>query len=383
MTRVGGDWLENPATQRLFRLYAQAGRALFVVGGCVRNDLLGQPVSDIDMASATDPETATRLLSDAGLKVIPTGIEHGTITVISDGIAHEITTFRKDVATDGRRATISFADRLEEDASRRDFTINALYADADGRVIDPVEGLADIKARRIRFIGSARDRIREDYLRTLRFFRFHAWYADDKQGFEPDALDAMAANLDGLTQLSRERVGAEMIKLLAAPDPASAIMVMERIGVLSHVLPGANPHALGPLIHLADQLGLPADPVLRLAAVALPEQARSLRLSKAQLRDLVALHRVATGPEGPGEMGFRLGETSGLGALALRCAFLEQPVPEHAKDAVIRGANAKFPVRAKDLSAQFSGLALGEKLRALEGEWIASGFTKTKSDLLG
>lgn len=383
MTRVGGDWLGHPATQRLFRIYAEAGQDLYVVGGCVRNDLLGQPVSDIDMSSATPPERATQFLTDAGLRVIPTGIDHGTITVVSDGVAHEITTFRNDVATDGRRATVAYADRLEDDARRRDFTINALYADAEGRVIDPVQGLADIKARQVRFIGSAGDRIREDYLRTLRFFRFHAWYADPARGFDPQALDAMASNLDGLERLSRERVGVEMVKLLDAPDPSPAVMVMDRIGVLSHVLTGATPRALGPLVHLEDQLGLSPDPVRRLAAITTPELAASLRLSKAQLRDMAGLHRVATGDEGPGEMGYRLGEVAGLGALALRHAFLERPLSETAKADVIRGASAKFPVRAKDLSGQFTGHALGEKLRALEADWIASGFRKTKRDLLG
>lgn len=383
MTRVGGDWLGKSATQRLFRVYAKAGHSLFVVGGCVRNDLLGQPVSDIDMASATDPETATRFLTSAGLKVIPTGIDHGTITVVSDGVAHEITTFRKDVETDGRRATIAFAQCIHEDAARRDFTINALYADATGHVIDPVDGLADVRARRVRFIGRAQDRIREDYLRTLRFFRFHAWYADDAQGFEPDALDAMSSNLDGIEQLSRERIGAEMIKLLWARNPGPAVMVMDQIGVLSRVLPGANARALGPLIHMEDLLGLSPDPMRRLASFAAPERAKTLRLSKVQLRHLIGLHRVARGTEGPGEMGFRLGETDGLGALALRSAFLEHPVTDNAKADVIRGAQATFPIRARDLSSQFTGLALGEKLRALESEWIASGFTKTKRDLLG
>ena len=383
VTTVGGTWLKEAGTQKLFQVYREAGFQLLAVGGCVRNDLLGQPVADVDMASDAPPDVATKFLEAENFRVIPTGFDHGTITVISDGTPFEITTFRKDIDTDGRRATVAFSTRLEDDAARRDFTINALYADDKGQVIDPESGLKDIAARQIRFIGSAQDRIREDYLRTLRFFRFHAWYADPNGGFDSDALAAISAELDGLDQLSRERVGAELIKLLSAPDPAQAVMVMAQSGALMRILPGSDPKALGPLVHLEGELGLTPNPIRRLASIALPEAAKSLRLSKAQMRDLAEVHRFATSSETPGEMGYRLGRDTGLGALALRHALFEQPFAHSAVEQIERGAVSKFPIKAKDLSDQFSGLALGEKLRALEAEWIASGFTKTKPDLLG
>ncbi|CAN0587043.1 unnamed protein product, partial [Ectocarpus sp. 12 AP-2014] len=192
----------------------------------------------------------------AGLKPVPTGIDHGTVTVVADHDPFEITTFRRDVETDGRRAVVAFADTLDEDAKRRDFTMNALYARIDGTVIDPLGGLPDLRARRVRFIGDATDRIREDYLRSLRFFRFHAWYGNPDNGMDSDALAAIASHLDGLESLSRERVGAEMVKLLAARDPAPAVAAMRATGVLGRLLPGADDRALAPLIHLEDVLGL-------------------------------------------------------------------------------------------------------------------------------
>jgi poly(A) polymerase len=184
--RITGDWLAQPGTQALCGALEAAGyRALFV-GGCVRNALLGVSVADVDIATDARPETVTRLAEAAGLRVVPTGIEHGTVTVIAGGVPHEVTTFRRDVETDGRRAVVAFAQDVAEDAARRDFTMNALYADLRGNVIDPLSGLPDLVARRLRFVGDAHQRIREDYLRILRFFRFHAHYGDPDQGMDAE-----------------------------------------------------------------------------------------------------------------------------------------------------------------------------------------------------
>ena len=240
MTKINADWLSSKVTQRVFSLLGDAGYAVYAVGGCVRNTLLDAPVHDIDLSTSARPEVVMKLAETAGLRAVPTGIEHGTVTVISGGEPYEITTFRRDVETDGRRAVVTFSDSIEEDALRRDFTMNALYADAAGVVHDPVVGLPDLEARRVRFIEDADQRIREDYLRSLRYFRFCAWYGDPTDGFDADALDAIARNLDGLATLSRERVGSEVLKLLAAPDPAPAIAIMRATGVLGQVLPGAD-----------------------------------------------------------------------------------------------------------------------------------------------
>ena len=205
--KVQGSWIENAATQVVCdALTLQGFQALFV-GGCVRNALLGVDVSDIDIATDAAPEDVVECARLAGLKSIPTGIDHGTITVVSAGIPHELTTFRSDTETDGRHAKVRFSKSILEDAVRRDFTMNAIYADPAGFVVDPLNGIPDLNARHVRFIGDAEARIREDYLRSLRFFRFTAWYGDPALGIDPDGLAAVAANLDGLEGLSRERVG--------------------------------------------------------------------------------------------------------------------------------------------------------------------------------
>lgn len=240
MTRIVADWLRHPATLAVCDAIETGGHRALFVGGCVRNALMGEPVSDLDISTDAMPERVMQLARHAGLKAIPTGIEHGTVTVVSGGIPHEVTTFRKDVETDGRRAVVAFSDRVEDDAARRDFTMNAIYADSDGQILDPLNGMPDLKARYVRFIGKAQDRIREDYLRSLRYFRFHAWYGDEVAGLDPDALSAIASNLEGLEGLSRERVGAEMLKLLAAPNPAPALAAMRSTGALAQLLPGAD-----------------------------------------------------------------------------------------------------------------------------------------------
>ncbi|MFQ5567404.1 MAG: CCA tRNA nucleotidyltransferase, partial [Paracoccaceae bacterium] len=249
--RLEADWLDAAPLRAVIDAL---GGAAFFVGGCVRNTLLGQPVADIDITTPVEPDEVTRRLEAAGLKAVPTGIAHGTVMAVSGGEGFEITTFRADVATDGRRATVRFSTDIAEDAARRDFTMNAVYADTAGEIVDPLGGLADLMARRVRFIGAARDRIREDYLRILRFFRFVAWYSQD--GIEPEGLTACAELAGGIDGLARERIGAEMKKLLAAPDPAPAVAAMAASGVLARCLPGADPALLAPLVGLEREAGV-------------------------------------------------------------------------------------------------------------------------------
>lgn len=372
---ITGAWIAHPGTQAVMAMLTGAGYQALFVGGCVRNALLGAAVADIDIATDARPDRVMALAAGAGLRAVPTGIDHGTVTVVAKGLAHEVTTFRRDVATDGRHATVAFTDAVADDAARRDFTMNALYARADGSLVDPLGGLADLRARRVRFIGDARARIAEDYLRILRYFRFFAWYGDQAAGLDPDALAAIAGGLDGLAALSRERVGAEVVKLLAAPDPVQAMAGMRAVGVLAAVLPGASDRALGPLVHL----DATPDPVLRLAAMIDADGAASLRLSRADLRRLGLLREAATGGMGPGELGYRL-RADGRAAAVLRAALLDQPPGD--LEAVAQGTQAQFPVAAADLMPALSGPALGAQLAALERQWIASEFTLTRTELL-
>lgn len=378
--KVQGAWLDHPDTQALCAALTAAGQRALFVGGCVRNALMGLPVADIDIASDALPQTVSDIAEKAGFKVIPTGIDHGTVTVIAGGIPHEVTSFRRDVETDGRRARVAFSPDLAEDAARRDFTMNALYAEADGRVIDPLGALPDLIARRLRFVGDPEARIREDYLRILRFFRFHALYADPEAGLDAEGLAACAANLDGLAGLSRERIGAEMHKLLAAPDPAPAVAAMAQAGVLAQILPGADARALAPLVHL--EAGAVPDWLTRLALLGGENPAEALRLSKANAGSIQRIRDYIGSSLTPAALGWKLGEGLARATILCRAALLEQPLPPNWQAEIIRGTQAALPVAATDLMPSLQGPALGEALRKIEARWLASDLNLSKSDLL-
>lgn len=247
------------------------------VGGCVRNAVLGAPIDDVDIATVLTPEAVVKALRAAGLKSVLTGMEHGTVTAISERQPFEITTLRRDVSTDGRRATVAFTDDWAEDAARRDFRLNALYADAGGLILDPTgEGYEDALAGRIVFVGEPEQRIREDYLRILRFYRFFAWYG--RGAPDAAAVEACTALAEGVEQLSAERVSKELLKLLAAPDPRAAVRLMDQAGVLGRVAPQPESLTL-----FEAMVGVSADPVLRLSAL-LPDEAEAVRAAALKLR---------------------------------------------------------------------------------------------------
>ena len=381
--KLDAPWLTTAATRAVIDRLEATGAPIYFVGGCVRNALLGVTVEDIDLST---PLTPDQVIKAAGnhLRAIPTGIDHGTVTLVSHGQPFEVTTFRRDVATDGRRAVVAFSTRIEEDAARRDFTMNALYATPDGEIVDPLGGLPDLLARRVRFIGNADDRIAEDGLRIIRFFRFHALYGDPGQGLDPDGMAAVARDLDCLNPVSRERIGAEMRKLLAAPDPAPAIAAMTATGVLPRILPGADPMALAPLVHLEGQAGIAPAWLRRLAALAPPDDTGDLlRLSRAEARDLATLLSAARDGAAAAELGYRLGETHARDAILLRGAFLGQPPAPDWQQAIATGAAQTFPLTAEDLLPRHGqSPALGRALATLETRWIASNFTLDRAALL-
>lgn len=375
--RLTADWLTHPASQAVCTALTDGGFQAYFVGGCVRNALLGKPVSDLDISTDARPEQTLKQAKQAGLKAIPTGIDHGTITVVADGIPFEITTFRRDVDTDGRHAVVDFADTMEEDARRRDFTMNALYAAPNGEVFDPVNGLPDLRAGHLRFIGDADQRIREDYLRILRFFRFSAWYGDPALGIDADGLAACAENLDGLAQLSAERVGSEMRKLLSAADPAPTMAAMAASGVLYAVLPGAQAQNLAILVHLEGDRS--PDPIRRLAVIGGEDVPERLRLSNADKRRLEAI-QAGVCLDFP-ELGYRFKDTAEDSYL-VRQASMGQPIDPDDLAIVHHAMQQSFPVKAADLMPAFTGAALGERLRKLEADWIASGFTLSRDALI-
>ncbi|MFA7604245.1 MAG: CCA tRNA nucleotidyltransferase [Novosphingobium sp.] len=342
------------------------------VGGAVRDTLLDIGVKDVDLATVLEPETVIARLDAAGIRSVPTGIDHGTVTAVLRGGPVEITTLRRDVATDGRRATVAFATDWREDAARRDFTINALYADPVTReIFDYFGGLDDLAQRRVRFIGDARERIREDHLRILRYFRFQARFGSQPADLVSEsACTELAATLKGL---SRERIGMEMLNLLGLDDPAPTVTRMADLGVLAVVLPEADPQSLARLVAEERRQGVAPDPIRRLAALLPPDPslaeqvAARFRLSGAQRKRLATAAARETGPDDPRALAYRLGRAEALDRLLLAGADIaplagwEIPV---------------FPLKGGAIVARgvTAGPEVARILRAVEAHWVAEGF---------
>ncbi|MFN3937587.1 MAG: CCA tRNA nucleotidyltransferase [Gemmobacter sp.] len=378
---IAADWIGRAPTRAVCRALEAAGHRALFVGGCVRNAILGLPVADVDIATDAHPGEVVELATAAGLKAVPTGIDHGTVTVVAEGIPHEVTTFRRDIETFGRHARVAFSTEVAEDAARRDFTMNALYAAPDGRVIDPLGGLPDLLARRVRFVGDPSTRIAEDYLRILRFFRFHAWYGDPAQGIDAEGLAACATMAEGIGRLSRERVGAEMRRLLSAPDPGPAVAAMTSTGVLNRVLPGSDPAALPRLVHL--EAGRSPRWLSRLAVLGGTGEAEALRLSRSEAAELHRIRSELDSGRGPAELGYRLGPDLAQDVMLCRAALAGTDLSEDDAAQIAAGAVARFPLRAADLMPGLQGPALGAALRAAENRWIASDFRLGRDELLG
>ncbi|MDR3524186.1 MAG: CCA tRNA nucleotidyltransferase [Acetobacteraceae bacterium] len=360
------DFLIHPG----LRAVLAAVPAARLVGGCVRDALAGVEVHDIDLATPDAPQEVVRLLEQAGLRAIPTGIAHGTITAFVDGESIEITTLRRDVQTDGRHAVVAFTDDWRQDAARRDFTINAMSMTPDGTVFDYFGGADDLRAGVVRFVGEAALRIREDYLRILRYFRFFARY--NPAMADPAATAAIAAERQGLAQLSAERVWSEMRRILEAASPDRALGLMQRLGVLAELLPEAR---------LVSVDLLPADPVLRLAAL-LPQGRAPLNLSGAEAERLAALVLPALSEEASDDdLRRALADTApeiliGRAWLAgsspmLRVRIASMPVPV-------------FPVQGRDLAQAGvqPGPEMGRMLRDLRAEWLRAGCLPDRAALL-
>lgn len=380
--QINAPWLTRPETRAVMDALTRDGARAYFVGGCVRNTIIGMEASDVDIATDALPETVIALAGAAGLKALPTGIDHGTITVVSGGIPFEVTSFRKDVDTDGRRAVVAFSDQIGDDAVRRDFTMNAIYADAAGWIVDPLDGLDDLLARHVRFIENARQRIAEDYLRILRFFRFHAWYGDADKGPDPEGLAACAEAVAGMAQLSRERVGAEFRKLLTAPDPRQSLRCMGETGVLHTALPGARHDTAEKLIALELKHHSTPDWVRRLVALDGSDPVASLRMSRKDAVHLKHLHAGLESDMGLPELAYRFSGKVAEGVALLRTAAHGDPLPLDLQGQIGTGLRARFPVAAADLTDRYSGKALGDNLKYLENKWIQSDFELSKESLI-
>jgi poly(A) polymerase len=359
------------------------------VGGCVRNTIMGRAVDDIDIATQLTPEQTLAALEQADIRAIPTGIEHGTVTAIVDGKPFEITSLRRDVETDGRRAVVAFTEHWTEDAQRRDFRLNALYAAPEGDVFDPVGGgYDDALAGRVIFIGDADQRLREDYLRILRFFRFNAWYGAD---IDAEGLAACKRRAQGLSKIARERVWKELKKLLTAPSPRVAVEAMGASGVLDQVLPEHQGATVLHDLELTEQLtGVQPDPILRLmallprTAVAVQQTQASLRLSNQEAERLTMW------------AADNLPEPVGMKSQELRATLYWHGKQAVVDRAMLAGADVRdllaavrawrrpaFPITGDDaLAAGLQGRAIGEALSRVAKVWVESDFYLKREALL-
>ncbi len=378
----------SPAAAAVLALLNRDGEEARLVGGAVRNTLLGLPSGDLDIAATAAPEIVLRRAAEAGLRAVPTGIEHGTVTLLVAGVPVEVTTLRQDIATDGRRATVVFGRDFARDAQRRDFTINALYAAADGTITDPVGGLPDLAARRVRFIGDPEQRIREDYLRILRLFRFHAAYGEGP--LDRAALNAALRQRDGLARLSAERIRTELFKLLAARRAAAMLQEVADAGFLDRIL--ATAPDTGAFATLAAESA--PDPVLGLAALALYSRDDALRLQErlrlsnadtgrleAAALVLAALHNAtaSTGTDRLRALGYRHGVAAVRDGLRLSAARAGAwPLPREAARAarVLDDPLPRCPWSGADLLARDipAGPQIGRILARAEAAWVAADF---------
>jgi poly(A) polymerase len=379
----------QPNLRYVLEVLEQNGYQAHLVGGSVRNALMGLPASDFDVSTNAHPDAVQRLFEAQGLSVHPTGIEHGTLTVSVGEDAFEVTTWRRDVATDGRRATVAFATELADDANRRDFTMNALYADRHGRVLDPTgSGVEDAKARRVRFVGDAQTRVLEDHLRILRYFRFSATLEANCAPEDP-ALDVLALHAHLTDTLPRERVGAEMVKLLGADNPVSALLAMFDGGHLQSVLAETRglkrsvlKDRLTRLVAQETMMGLAPCFVRRLAALVEGSPAAEIKLSKAQSRHFDRMTAAFRSPYSAAELGYRHGVDDALDALCLRYAYRTGDARAQEVDEVQRGADKVLPLRGADLTDRFKGQQIREALQRAEASWLASDFSLGREALL-
>ena len=399
-------WIRAPATRAVIEALTVEGADVRFVGGCVRDALLGRESADIDIGTPDPPERVLALLESAGIetRTVPRGIEHGTVTALAGGERYEITTLRRDERTDGRHAEVAFTDDWQEDAARRDFTINAMSAAPDGTLYDYFGGQADLEAGHVRFLGDPATRIAEDHLRLLRFFRFHAWYGRG----EPDD-DALAACKDAahtIPSLSGERVQAEMMKLLAAPDPVPAIGTMREIGVLSELLPEVQGSEYLARLVAIENDHAEADPVRRLSSLvvdtrygasdfaALSALVNRWRLSGddgarlAALTDLPAALNVDLDARNLRAMLYRLGSDRVRDLMLMTWTVQGEAGSETTRRAMMETARAwqepPFPLTGTDVLAHGvdAGPEVGQLLKAVEEWWIEHDFAPDRTALL-
>ena len=378
-------WRSTQTVKAVLDGVRELGKKIYFVGGCVRNELLGKDVAetDIDFATTAEPDEVVALAKAKGWDVQTRGKLFGTVMVIVDGTSFDVTTFRKDLQTFGRHAIVEYSENIVEDAKRRDFTMNALYVGRDGILIDPLDGLPDLRSGIVRFIGNAEERIREDYLRMLRYFRMHAHYSKDKETFDDAALEAIRSCAPYVFVLTKERIGREIRRLLEADDPSRCLIKMEEVGLLTEILPGSCANAVGQLAKIQSKLGIKPSPSAWLASMQPSDVAEELRLSRPEEMKINQITRHSASTETAVELANRLGSNLAIEIVMTRAAIRSEIPESGVVETVERAASAKFPVSAKDLMPDFAGPELGAELERLRSRWVESDFRMKRSELLG
>jgi tRNA nucleotidyltransferase/poly(A) polymerase len=395
---AGSAWLERGPVRAIFAALSLPGEEVRVVGGAVRNALMGLPVTEIDFATTATPDVVAARADAAGLKTVPTGVEHGTLTLVAGGRGFEVTTLREDIETDGRRAVVRFGRDWEADARRRDFTVNALFADASGKVYDPIGGYGDVMARRIRFIGDPDRRIAEDRLRILRLFRFQAAYGSD--GMDATGLAAAIKGRNGLRDLSAERIGQEMRRIVTAPGAVAAVASMQDSGILPIVFAGIGYVAVfGRLVAFDAALGRSPDIALRLAALGarvaedVERLTARLRLANAERDRMGAAVSAASSfdplpdPKAARRLLYRLGVDAWTGGLRLAQAWGTRGADDAEVSGLVnlpeRWTAPQFPLTGRDIieGGARPGPAVGTLLKAVEDWWVTNDFGADEAEL--
>ncbi|MDG1676967.1 MAG: CCA tRNA nucleotidyltransferase [Paracoccaceae bacterium] len=379
--KISADWLSKPSTQLIMQILLSGGHEAFFVGGCVRNALFDLKATDIDISTSATPKRVMELMNQAGLTTIPTGIDYGTVTVVSEKQNYEITTFRKDIETDGRRAKVKYSESVLEDAKRRDFSINAIYSEQDGTILDPLNGIVDIAKKRVKFIGDPYARIKEDYLRILRFFRFLALFGREDESHEIE-IAAIRDLRDGLDTISAERKSDEILKLFAAPNPQYSIVLMEAANISSKIFDAYNYKSLNNLRELEDRLEVTPCATRRLAAYTEDNLKSKLRFSNRIAKAHKVLREEAGSKKDAAELSYRYNDKIALDSILVRSSLHSIELNDDVFGRIKLGSAVKFPIKSVDLAEYFSGRKLGEMLACLEQKWIDSDFALSKQTLI-
>ena len=375
-------WLRNPSAQKLSKLYKSFGYQVLFVGGCVRNTILKMPVTDIDLATDAQPEEIIKIAKENNIRFVPTGLAHGTITLIIDNKNYQITTFRTDFDHDGRYAKVEFTESLLLDASRRDLTINALYCNHVGEVIDPLNGLDDIKKQKIKFIGNPNERIKEDNLRILRFFRFQAIYGNKNFEIDSIALEACHNHKSKLAALSKERITSELRKILSAPNPLEVIIKMNETGVLNELFQKVSIDSLEAYLKTEEKFKININWLGRLLSLQVTQEEESLKLTRCEFKFLKQTKSAIENQIHVLEFSYYNGVENGKIYSILQNFRHNIILSKNLLNQINSLATKKFPITAKDLMPEIRGKKLGEALRSLEDRWIKSNFTLSKKELL-